>query len=779
MNRKNQLALLFVAFAATNPAMSEEVEIDTLKSFDIEEAVVVASPKETSYLKQQPLSAIMFGRSDLQTLKVNSVKDLAAFAPNFHMPSYGSRLTSAAYIRGVGARMNTPAVGLYVDNVAYTDKTAYDFSFLDVERVDVLRGPQGTLYGRNTMGGLIRVFTADPFVKEGTVIDLGGATEGAGYHAKATTYVRPSEKVALSIGGFYEDRQGFFDNMTTGKEADGLSAGGGKIRAAWKPNNKLRFDLTASYEYSDENACPYYLQAFDAEQFPSLEDKVGQISQNRQSSYRRGLLNTGLSVEWIAPKFVLSSVTGYQNLDDRLFMDQDFTALDVFSLTQQQQMNAFTEEISLKSLRGKRWQWTTGAFFMYQGVKTECPVTFYEDGVDFLNSQFRGAPMKIEITNKHLPFGSDMDTPNLNTAIFHQSTLNDLFVKGLSLTLGLRLDYNHQELSLASSLNDPLFFKFKAPIPHMPEMVLGPVNVDLAGDLQDDTWQLLPKVAVQYEYGNGMGNVYAAVTKGYRAGGYNIQAYSDLCQQLLGKNMFDTAMGAFGPGPKPGRAGMPSFEEPDLSTLAYKPEESWNYELGGHLNFLDNALDIDYTFFYMQTKNQQLARFADSGMGRVMVNAGKSHSFGAELAVRSHLLDRRLLLSASYGYTNAELKEHNLGKIDYSGNRVPFAPEHTLGAYAKFRQPLQNKVFKAVYVAANVQGAGRIYWDEANAFSQPFYATLDANVGVELIGNVNLEFWGQNLTDTHYDTFSFESMDNRFGQWGAPRHFGMNLNLRF
>ena len=224
---------------------------------------------------------------------------------------------------------------------------------------------------------------------------------------------------------------------------------------------------------------------------------------------------------------------------------------------------------------------------------------------------------------------------------------------------------------------------------------------------------------------------------------------------------------------------MPSFipEKPSLETLAYKPEESWNYELGGHLTFFNKALDVDYTFFYMQTENQQLARFAESGMGRVMVNAGKSRSCGAELSLRSRLLDRRLLLSASYGYTYAELKEHNLGKIDYSGNRVPFAPEHTLGAYAQFRQPLNNRIFKAVYAGANVQGAGRIYWDESNAYSQPFYATLDANVGVELVGNLKLEFWGQNLTGTKYDTFSFESMGNRFGQWGVPRHFGLNLNL--
>ena len=777
MKKEQPFALLAAAFFSTGTvALAHDIEIDTLRNFEMDEAVVVASPKETAYLLHQPLSASMFGKADLEKIGASSIKNLSAFSPNFHMPDYGSRLTSAAYIRGVGARMNTPVLGLYVDNVAYTDKSAFDFSFLDVERVDVLRGPQSTLYGRNTMGGLIRVFTADPLKKTGTTIDLGGATHGGRYHGQAMTYLHPSDELGISVGGFYEGKTGFFDNVTTGKEADALSSGGGKLRMAWKPQNNLRFDWTASYEYSDEDACPYYLADFNAEAFPMLADKMGVISQNRQSSYRRGLFNTALSAEWKAPKFIFSSVTGYQNLDDRLKMDQDFTALDVFDLVQSQKINTFTEELSLRSRKGSRWQWTSGAFFMYQNMNTDCPVSFYKDGVAFLNSQFKGAPMKIAITNDELRFDADLKTPNWNAALFHQSTFNDLLVEGLSLTLGLRLEYDRQELDLASALRNPLFFTFQLPMPHAPQMNLGPVDAPFSGKLDNDSWQLLPKVALQYEMDKG--NVFVSVTKGYRSGGYNIQSYSDLSQQVLMKNMMDAAFQAMPPRPHT-RAGMPDFSDPDIHTMAYKAEESWNYELGGRFKLWNGLLDMDYSLFFLQTKNQQLARFTDSGLGRVMVNAGKTHNYGVELALRGHFFDNRLQTSVSYGYTHAELKDHDLGDADYSGNRVPFAPEHTVGAFAQFRQPLDNKVFKALYVGADVQGAGKIYWDEANQFDQPFYATLGANFGVELLGNVQLEFWGKNLTDTRYDTFSFNSFGNRFSQWGTPRHFGANLKLNF
>ena len=212
--------LFLPLFAALSPT---EVVVDTLKNFDIEEAVVVASPKETKQLRKQPLSVSLFDASSLKHRNVSAVKDLSAYAPNFFMPDYGSRLTSACYIRGIGSRINTPAVGLYVDNVPYADKSAYDFSFQGIERVDVLRGPQGTLYGRNTMGGLLRIFTASPITHHGTDVSAG---IGTGWktsktmlrNASFTTYLHPAERMGLSVGGYYEGKDGFFTNTANHKK---------------------------------------------------------------------------------------------------------------------------------------------------------------------------------------------------------------------------------------------------------------------------------------------------------------------------------------------------------------------------------------------------------------------------------------------------------------------------------------------------------------------------------------------------------------------------------
>lgn len=780
--------------------VSAQPAVDSLKNVDVEEAVVVASPKETARFRRQPVSVSLFGEKELQSLGVTDMKGLSAYAPNFYMPDYGSRLTSAVYIRGIGSRINTPAVGLYVDNVPFADKSAYDFSFLDVERVDVLRGPQGTLYGRNSMGGLIRIFTADPLARKGGDVNIGASTRNGGRSVRTVMYLHPLSKFALSVGGFYEGQNGFYRNAASSEKADASDAGGGKVRAAWCPSDDLRFDLTASYEYSDEKACPYYFTGAGDESGGARPDVLENvIAQNRQSEYRRQLMNVGLSVSWNRPNLTMSSITSFQYLNDRLFMDQDFTAADIFSLEQTQRMRVLTQELSLKSVAGRRWQWTSGLFFMHEGMKTACPVNFYSDGTDYLNARFASAlpaPMSLRLTDDVLPFGARFRTPVLNAALFHQSTVK--LGGGLSAVVGARLDYDYRELRLASGTSVPVAYAFSMP-PYMnAELQACPV---LDGNLYDDSWQVLPKLALQYDHRSGRGNVYVAVSKGYRSGGYNIQSYSDLSQTVLRRAMMsgvqDYGAEVINRLPLPEEvkekalAGMNAAinrnmpDRPSVRSLAYRPEQSWNYELGGHLLFFGQTLRMDYTFFYMNTKDQQLARFSDSGMGRIMVNAGKSRSCGAEVALRSSLFSRRLDLSLSYGYTSARLTEHDLGeavegeRMDYSGNRVPFVPEHTFGASFVFRQPCSGRILKAFSAGMNLDAAGDFYWDEANSFGQPFYARVGAKLAVELPAGVSVELWGKNLTGTDYDTFAFESFGRRFAQRGVPRHFGADVRLHF
>ena len=212
--------MIALTLLTTGTTWAEDFPKDSLKVVDIEEVVVIATPKENRKLRELPAATTVLSQKDMQANQVNSVKRLSGLIPNIFIPEYGSKLTTSIYIRGIGSRINTPAIGLYVDNIPYIDKSAFDFNYSDIERIDVLRGPQGTLYGRNTMGGLIKVHTKSPFTYQGTDIRMGAATYND-YNVSLTHYIRHERRVEL---GLEPDR--FYDLVRWGIASEVLHAAG-------------------------------------------------------------------------------------------------------------------------------------------------------------------------------------------------------------------------------------------------------------------------------------------------------------------------------------------------------------------------------------------------------------------------------------------------------------------------------------------------------------------------------------------------------------------------
>ena len=172
------LPLALTANTETSMAPSAVVEsrIDTSRVIDLDELIVVSQPKEVARLRQQPLSSTVFTDTELSRLGIRSMSQLAAFTPTLAVPQYGSRLTSSTYIRGIGSRTGSSAVGVYYDNIPLVDKSAFNRYFYQTDRIDVLRGPQGTLYGINAEGGIIRMYSKNPMNYQGTDLRMGIAT---------------------------------------------------------------------------------------------------------------------------------------------------------------------------------------------------------------------------------------------------------------------------------------------------------------------------------------------------------------------------------------------------------------------------------------------------------------------------------------------------------------------------------------------------------------------------------------------------------------------------
>lgn len=776
--------------------------------------ILICSPKETGTLMSRPVAGTEVGGTELEDNHVTSLVEVANLVPNFFMPDYGSRLTSAIYIRGVGSRINTPAVGLYVDDIPYIDKSAFNFRLNDIDHVEVLRGPQSTLYGRNAMGGLVKVYTKDPSrevmpwqLAGRTDVKVGYATQDNHRDVTLSHYHSFNNGLAVMLGGYYEGSDGFFRHSLTGRKVDDLEAGGARLRGIYEPDSKLKLDLTASYDYSDEGGYPYYLSEDNrasvatASTVEPATDYIGKITSDFENRYRRGLFNAGLNIYWKPDGLLLHSATGFQNLNDRMCIDQDFTADDYYTLEQRQRLNVISEEITLRNDRsaldgvmgalsgGLRYDWLFGASAFCQWLHTDGPVTFHEDGIRKLiegnvNAIFEDIKVKnprmpemgLKVDDNQFVAGSDMDTPLMSAGLFHQSTFS---TGPWTLSAGIRMDYEKLRLDYDSRA-DLHFYMTGMMFKGFPTKLISP---SFRGEMERDYVQWLPKLSLRYSFGSQTDAlahqddfVYAAVSRGYRSGGYNVQMFSDLLQGQM-RNMMIDDVDAYSNGMMSRFVDIDKVKSAiDLNSVIYEPEYSWNYELGAHVQ--TSRLSLQAALFRISTYDQQIARFATSGLGRMMVNAGESTSLGAELSASYRI--KGLSLNANYGYTHATFDEYDDGRSDYSGNFVPFVPMHNgnIGAVYTLGYD-KTDAARRVSIGADVTGQGRIYWTEANDTYQDFYAFLNAHVTVALSERLSVNLWGKNLTSSHFNTFYFESAGRLYEQHNKPFRLGVDVRISF
>ena len=770
-----------------------KVFTDSSKVFDIDEVVVVSQPKEAFRLRQQSLSSTSVGGFQIQKLGTRDLRELSSYIPNFVMPNYGSRLSSAMYVRGIGSRVNSPAVGIYLDGIPVMSKSAFNLHHYQTSRIDILRGPQATLYGQNTEGGLVRIYSRNPFEYEGTDLKL---SYGSRYYrnVELAHYHRINDHLAFTVAAFNDAQKGFFRNTNTGNRADKYDEAGGKIVLKAKLNRGWNVDVLANYQYVDQNGFPY--GKLDLE-----TGKAALPSTTFDGTYLRHSFISGVTVNHTGADYSFASTTSYQYLKDKMNMDSDYLPADYMSILQEQLQNSLTQEFTLKSNRavGGFWNWTAGGFFSYQWLKTNGPVFFNEDMTQPIGNAIQkqmynamvnamaqkmiaqGMPEKaakaaaakaIEKAggvsmNVNMGAPGLYHTPQWNLGFFHESNFN--ITDRLTATLGLRYDLMHTAIHYDASA----YMQMTANV--MGTSATNVLDSSLDHEVSDDYGQLLPKFGLNLKIDELGSNVYATVSKGYRAGGYNIQMFSDVLQTELNANRNQAMRGDYH---------IPHTEEDYQridKTIAYKPETSWNYEAGAHLNLFDNMLHFDLSAFYMKVTNQQLSVMAGNyGFGRMMVNAGKSHSCGIEAALRGQLFDGKFDWAMSYGYTRSKFDNYVDGEgedaVDYKGKYVPYVPQHTMAAMADYR------LTDWLTLGANVNAQGKTYWDNANTYSQKLYAVLGAHIDLNFKA-FNVSFWGRNLTDTNYNTFAVDNSatgtKEYFAQRGNPFQCGVDVRFHF
>ncbi|MBE0661553.1 MAG: TonB-dependent receptor [Bacteroidales bacterium] len=467
---------LFTLVAVNMQAQLVYLQSDTIKMPQVLlDEITIRAPKEKTTVRELPGSVSIVTSRTINEAGIKTVKDITSLTPNFFMPDYGSKLTSPVYIRGIGSRINEPSIGLYVDNVPYFDKAAFDFDFFDIERIEVLRGPQGTLYGRNTMGGIINIITRSPLDFTGTRFMVSAGSYGQ-YAAGISHFANPVANFGYSLSLNYRHNDGFFTNQFNDSKVDHMDLYGFRNRLVWKVNDRLTLENVLGMEFSNQGGYPYALVTDTA-------NVTGEINYNHESGYDRDLLSNGFIASYKAGAFDVVATTSYQYLNDFQDVDQDFTANPLFIATQAQLQNMVSQEVILKSNKKQRYEWLVGAYGFYQEFDRNVAVS--------------NLPANMLILR-------DFTETKQGLAVFHQSTVNDFLLKNLSLVLGVRFDLETNQLAFSNNVlvNENPFISSDTLFPSMQFTVVS------------------PKVALNY-YMTENSNVYALVSKGYKTGGFN------------------------------------------------------------------------------------------------------------------------------------------------------------------------------------------------------------------------------------------------------------------
>lgn len=743
-------ALLGAAGSAMASNVSQEVEspgtesVDTLLSLP---QVSVTAIKGGA-LANHDEAVTTLGHSELERLNVVNIKQVSEIAPNFYMPAYGSRMTSSVYVRGLGTRIDQPVVGLNIDNVPVINKDNFDFDVADIARVEILRGPQNILYGRNTMGGLVNIFTLSPFNFEGVKLTAEYGSYNT-YKASVGVYKLMNARHGTSLNLYASGTDGCFRNEFNNSRTGRERLYSARWKTIWRTSQNSIVENTFAASHTTQNGYPYESVA------------TGRIAYNDTCFYRRLSITDGLVAKMHFGSVDLSAIGSFQYINDNMTLDQDFLPVDYFTLTQKRHEWAVTADVVARGRAGAAYRWLAGVFGFGRRGNMGAPVTFHDYGLTQLienNANKLSPEYPIRWDERSLLLDSDFITPSGGISVYHESQLT---LGAFDFTLGLRWDWERTSLIYRSSSAST--YTIYHLLPGGGEEIYAPripVDIDDRGHLQQSFSQFLPKLSVSYRLPGDWGNLFASVTKGYKAGGYNTQMFSDVLQQRI-----------------MGFLGLKELYDVD-DIVSYRPEKTWNYEIGAHLASPDRRFSLDVAAFWIECSDQQLTMFPEGAVtGRIMANAGRARSLGTETSL-SATLGAGFSARISHGFTNATFRRFYNGRIDYSGRRVPYAPENTFYAGLTYGHWFSSGFVDRLSANVGVRGVGRIYWDEGNTVSKPFYAIVDASVRAEH-GPFSADVWVDNLTSTRYSSFYFVSIGNAFLQRGNPLTAGLTLRYSF
>lgn len=692
--------------------------------------VVVTAQRRSENLQDVPVAVTALGAEQLRSQGVREARDLQNIAPGLSFRSGAAASSAVIFIRGVGTAdfnaNNVGAVGVYVDDIFVGANSAKLFNVFDSAGVEVLRGPQGTLYGRNTTGGAIKFASHLPdAVSAGEIgVSYGRFNDlrmDVGFGGPII-----EDRLKVRVAGFHQSDDGTTLNTATGHRVNNTDLWAGRAILDFTPNDDLLMRLIVHGGENRGGARQFTHRGYNADGtdllgYADTDGSPWRGAFNVEGREGIKVVGASLKVEYSRPWGVLTSATAYEKVNHTTLEDTDASPNSILTSIYDDHPRQWSQELRFQSHPGEIWNWSAGAFYFHDDLTTDASFDLLRDLRD-PTQPLNGFDPANSIGLLRYPFSQT----TVSGAAFVQADYRP--TPALKLTAGVRYTHDKIDFDYDSFFDEQGF-------------IVPLVSTDASRSFDDVSFRL----AADYELAPHM-LAYGSVSTGYNAGGFSGGAATDPAQ-------------------------LRPFDSEALTA----------YEAGLKLELFGRRLRVNTSAFYYDYKDLQVFVFDLSGPVPVQrkTNAGAAALYGLESEITARL-PGGLTVGGSLSALHAEYDRFSDGGADYGGHKMVNSPELSGSVSLAYLRDLGGLGTLNAHVTQTYQS--RYYLTPANedAYSQGGYGLLNARV--ELIppgDHWTLALWARNVTSRRYivDINPIITLDQL--NYGDPARYGLEARYSF
>lgn len=697
--------------------------------------IIVTARRRSEALQEVPAAVSALSEHVIERAGVRDISDVAALTPGLTFTALQGSNMALPVIRGLSTNVGESNVGFFIDGVYQGSRSGMDRVLADVERIEVIKGPQVALYGRNAFGGAINVITRapdnTPSARAALTLGEGGRFEAQG--SVSGPLVR--DRLYGRIGVSHAERDGFYTNELTGDDLDSRRTTLVSGALLFEATPDLTFDLRAAVEETRNGDSPGY---FLLNNNPVLFNGRSQIYLGEVPAKRDGFAVTpgrferdssifSLTTRWnISDRYTFSAITSYNTLETLYEADNDFQAESISFQTQRIDLEEFSQEFRI-DYSGDDFDWLAGVYYSNQETNT-----FDQDLVT-------NPAIEAALPASQRSTLIDNDETATIYALFGSATWR--FAPSWSATFAAR--WFREERSVDPYQTNPYT---GIPLSPNPPLYL-------------DNEFFIPSFTLEWDYRPNL-RFYGSIAQGVKSGGFNTLANVTADERI------------------------------------YDAEQSWNYELGVKSELFGGRVLANASVFLVEWEDQIVRALGTLG-ATLNANAGRTQSSGFEVDVRARAT-QHLSVGFSYAYTDAHFKEYIFQALqtsfgldpDQAGNSLQFVSRHVATANFDYQAPLAGNW--EWFARGDLSYRSRQYGITTNQFWTGDVTRANLTVGVEN-GPWTVEVWGRNLLDDDTPTMSLaqrnraslvlppagQGVFRTLAYAPEPRNFGVTLRYRY